>query len=90
MSLSKQRNKERMRTIRRLGITSIMSPADVRAMRVAGITPEYMEDEAGRVSARVYYALLRDRDAIKAHLSWLQNDLKLGRIILNAGKRSTP
>ena len=72
MPLSKARMRELKRRTRRLGIQSIMSSADVRAMRIAGIDPEYIENEAGKVSSRVYYALLRDRDAVKAHLSWLQ------------------
>jgi len=84
MPLSKQRNKERMQKIRRLGVKHIMTSADIRAMRAAGIDPEYIDDEVGKVSSRVYYALLRDRDAIKAHLTWLQDNLKSGRIVLKA------
>jgi len=90
MPLSKERDKERKRLERslkrralELKVGAIMSSANVRAMRAAGITPGYVEDESGSVASRVFYALLRDRDAIKAHLSWLQNDLRMGRIILN-------
>jgi len=60
-----------------------MSSADVRAMMESGLTLEDIENETGKVASYLYYALLRDRNAIKAHLSWLQNDLKTGRIILN-------
>lgn len=72
MPISKARNRERMSTQRRNGVSSIMSSADVRAMRKAGLTPEYIEDEPGRIKASLYYALLRDRDAVKAHLGWYQ------------------
>ncbi len=70
MPLSKERNKKRMQALRRLNVKSIMSSASVRAMRAAGLRPEDIEPEAGKVSSSIYYALLRDRDAIKAHLSW--------------------
>jgi len=90
MPLSKERDKERKKLERsrkartlELNVGTIMTTADVRAMRAAGITSEYIENETGKVASRLYYALLRDRDAIRAHLSWLQNDLSRGRIILN-------
>lgn len=70
MPLSKARDAERKRQLRRLGVKSIMSSADVRAMRRAGLDPEQIESEAGKVASSVFYALLRDRDAIKAHLGW--------------------
>ena len=88
MPLSKERMRERKRVERKrkrlqsiLNVRSIMSPSDIRAMRRAGIDPEYIENETGKVSSYLYYALLRDRDAVKGHLSWLQDDLRSGKII---------
>ena len=80
MPLSKKRDRERKRRLRRLGVTSIMSSADVRAMRMAGLNPEDVGDERGKVSSSVYYALMRDRDAIKAHLSWHHESVKYSDI----------
>ena len=71
-----------------LRVGTVMSSADVRAMRAAGLDPEYVENERGKVSSRIYYSLLRERDAVRVHLSWLQNDLKKGRIILNENYHS--
>ena len=51
-------------------VRKVASSADVRAMRAAGLNPENIENEVGKVSSSVYYALMRDRDAIKSHLSW--------------------
>ena len=48
----------------------IVRSADIRAMKRAGIDLEYVEGETGKVSSNVYYALMRDRNAIKAHLDW--------------------
>ena len=76
MPLSKVKNKARMRKLRRFNVKSVMSSADVRAARRAGINPEDIGSEFGKVSANVYYALLRDRDAIKAHLSWHHEAMK--------------
>ena len=94
MPLSKAKQAKRMREHRErkkmqglLKVKSIMTSADIRAMRAAGLTPEDIENETGKVSSYLYYALLRDRDAFKAHLSWLQHDLKSGRIVLNKGYR---
>ena len=53
-----------------LGVKGIMSKADARAMRRAGIRPDDVETGVGKVSSRIYYALMRDRDAIKTHMSW--------------------
>lgn len=71
MPLSKDQNRERMRRARAQG-TSLLAKRNVRAMRRAGIDPEAVDwDEGGPgVSQPVYYALMRDRDAIKAHLGW--------------------
>ena len=81
MPISKARDAERKRKQRRNGVSSIMSSADVRAMHKAGLTPEYIEDEPGKIKASLYYALLRDRDAIKEHLGWLQDAMgKAGHI----------
>ena len=77
------------KTALELKVGTIMSSADVRAMRAAGLDPEYVEGERGKVSSRIYYALLRDRDAARAHLGWLQSDLKKGRIILNENYHSS-
>ena len=57
-------------------VTSVMSSANVRAIRKTGLRPEDVEPEASKVSSSVYYALLRDRDAIKAHLSWHHEAVK--------------
>ncbi len=65
-----------MRQQRRLGVKSVMPPADVRAMRKAGLNPEEIGKEEGQVSSATYYALLRDRDAIKAHLGWHHEAVK--------------
>ena len=78
MPLSKKRKAEyqkrlyweRKRASNPYLVARIARRADIRAMKRAGIDPEYMENEAGKISAFVYYTLLRDRDAIKAHLSW--------------------
>ena len=86
MPLSKAKNRERMRKLRRLGVKAVMSSADVRAMRRAGLDPENIGDEAGKVSSAVYYALLRDRDAIKAHLGWHHEAVKyldIGTLVEN-------
>ena len=90
MPLSKERmrrrkklERERKKVQRFLRVKSILTSADIRAMKAAGLSPEDIENETGKVASYLYYALLRDRDAVKAHLSWLQSDLKKGRIILN-------
>ena len=73
MPLSKKRDRERKRAQRRIGVKAIMSSADVRAMHLAGIDPEYIEEETGKVSSRLFYALMRDRDAARAHLGWIHD-----------------
>lgn len=76
MPLSKARMRELKRKTRRLGVKAILSASDVRAMRAAGLNPEDIENETGKVSSRIYYALMRDRDAIKTHLTWHHEAMK--------------
>lgn len=46
-------------------------------MRQAGIGPEDLGEEVeSRVSYRLFAALLRDRDAIKAHMGWHHESMK--------------
>ena len=46
-------------------------------MRRAGLQPEdLIEEEVQAVSGKVFAALLRDRDAVKAHLSWHHDSMK--------------
>lgn len=70
----KERREER-ENVYFLGVKDIISKADVRAMRKVGLNPENIENESGKVSSRSFYALQRDRDAIKAHLSWHHDQL---------------
>ena len=52
-------------------LTHIMSRDDVWAMKKAGLRVEDLGNEVGPgVSRRTFAAMVRDRDAIKAHLSW--------------------
>ena len=75
MPLSKRRDAERKRQKRRHTGLKVMSSADVRAIRRAGLKPEDIGDEAGNVSSAAYYTLLRDRDAIRAHLDWHHKEI---------------
>ena len=81
MPLSKQANRERMKQARlaqkRAAGAHLLSRADVRAMRQAGLRVEDMEGETGpQVSMQTFSALQRDRDALKAHLSWHHESMK--------------
>mgnify|MGYP001577204995 CR=1 FL=1 len=81
MPLSKKRDAERKRQERhaqkRAAGAHLLSKADVRAMRRAGLRVEELEDEEGpQVSFQTFSALLRDRDAIKAHMEWHHESMK--------------
>jgi len=64
----------RAKAVKPLPGTRFLSKATVRAMRAAGIDPEKVEwgiaESEDHISPSVYYHLVRDRDAIKAHLGW--------------------
>jgi hypothetical protein len=47
--LSKEKDRERKRKLRRNKVSKVMSSADVRAMRRVGIDPEKLGDEGGKI-----------------------------------------
>ena len=77
MPISKKRMRELKRKerllrekARDLHVTEVLSAADVRAIRLANLDPEDIEAEENKVSSNIFYALMRDRDAARAHLDW--------------------
>ena len=81
MPLSKERERTRGRArrlaLKRAAGAHMLSKADVRAIRASGLRVEDMEGEEGpQVSFQAFSALQRDRDALKAHLSWHHESMK--------------
>jgi hypothetical protein len=74
--LSKEKDRERKRKLRRNKVSKVMSSADVRAMRRVGIDPEKLGDEGGKISSRVFYSVVRELEAVRAHLSWHHESVK--------------
>jgi hypothetical protein len=70
--LSKEKDRERKRKLRRNKVSKVMSSADVRAMRRVGIDPEKLGDEGGKISSRVFYSVVRELEAARARVSWYQ------------------
>ena len=71
------RGKARRLAQKRAAGAHLLTSADVRAMRQAGLRLEDMEGEKGpQVSMQAFSALQRDRDAVKAHLSWHHESMK--------------
>lgn len=69
--------KKRRLAQKRAAGAQLMSSADVRAMRKAGLRVEDLQGEEGeKVSFQTFSALLRDRDAIKAHMGWHHESMK--------------
>lgn len=81
MPLSKKRNRERMRVKRgeKKGI-NVLSSFKVKEIRKSGFDIEKLFDN-GMVPAVEYYRLMRDRDAIKAHLDWHHESVKFPDIV---------
>ena len=69
--------KENRAEKKRLAGAHLLSKWDVRAMRKAGLRVGDLQGEEGaRVSFQTFSALLRDRDALKAHMAWHHESMK--------------
>jgi uncharacterized coiled-coil protein SlyX len=78
MPLSKKRNRERMRALRRKQRPHTISQRDVRAIKAAGLDVEDVvgEPPSEKVSGRVVNAIVRLLEAKKARVAWQSSGIR--------------
>ena len=79
MPLSKKRNRERMRALRRKQHDNTISKRDVRALQAAGLDVEEVvgEPESKKVSGRVVNAIIRTLEAKRSRVEWQSGGIKM-------------